>query len=179
MIQDRIKKIRKHFGLSQAQFSKAIGKTAVFISLAENGKSGVAPGTVRTICSVFGINEDWLVSGTGKMFVDGHDVSEADRENVGSRIKAIRKKEKLTQEQFGKAIEYSKKQIYAVEKGKVRASNELIRSVASSFHVSYNWLMTGAGDIEAEEAVVDEKLIEWLKKNPDVVKELRIRGGLD
>jgi transcriptional regulator with XRE-family HTH domain len=53
MIQDRIKKIRKHFGLSQAQFSKAIGKTAVFISLAENGKSGVAPGTVRTICSVF------------------------------------------------------------------------------------------------------------------------------
>jgi hypothetical protein len=39
--------------------------------------------------------------------------------------------------------------------------------------------MTGAGDIEAEETVVDEKLIKWLKKNTEVVKELRIRGGLD
>ena len=39
--------------------------------------------------------------------------------------------------------------------------------------------MTGVGNIEAEEAAVDEKIIEWLKKNPDVVKELRIRSGLD
>ena len=111
--------------------------------------------------------------------MDGCDVSEADRENVGLRIREIRKKEKLTQEQFGKAIGYSKMQVHFVESGKANPSNELIRSVASSFHVSYNWLMTGVGNIEAEEAVVDEKLIEWLKRNPDVVKELRIRSGLD
>ena len=151
----------------------------MFISLAENGKSGVASDTIKTICSIFGIREDWLVSGSGDMFAEGRDVSEADKVNVGCRIRTIRKKEKFTQEQFGKAVGYSKGQIYDVEKGKVRPSNELIRSAASTFGVSYNWLMTGVGNIEAEEAVVDEKLVELLKKNPDVVKELRIRGGLD
>jgi transcriptional regulator with XRE-family HTH domain len=178
-ISDNIKTIRKHFSLSQAQFAQKIKRSPGFIANVELGKSDVSSETVKAVCSAFGINEDWLVYGTGEMFVDGHDVSEADMENVGRRIREIRKKEKLTQEQFGKAVGYSKMQVHFVESGKANPSNEFIENVASSFHVSYNWLMTGVGKIEAEEAVVDDKLIEWLKKNPDVVKELRIRGGLN
>ncbi len=50
----------------------------------------------------------------------------------------------------------------------------------SFFYVSYEWLLTGEGKIEKfEKAVVDDKLIEWLKNHPEIVKELRIRGGLD
>ena len=75
------------------------------------------------ISIAFGINEAWLVSGIGEMFVDGCDVSETDRENVGLRIREIRKKEKLTQEQFGKAIGYSKIQVHFVESGKANPSN--------------------------------------------------------
>ena len=57
--------------------------------------------TLKAISSAFGINEEWLLFGMGEMFVDGCGVSEADRENVGLRIREIReirKKEKLTQE---------------------------------------------------------------------------------
>ena len=43
-------------------------------------------------------------------------------------------------------------------------------------NVSYLWLRTG----EAEERdPVDDRLIEWLRRNPEVARELRIRGGLD
>ncbi len=46
-----------------------------------------------------------------------------------------------------------------------------------SFGVNYNWLMTGVGEKEAVETEVDERLIEWLRRNPDVVVELKVRSG--
>ncbi len=33
--------------------------------------------------------------------------------------------------------------------------------------------------LKHNEAVVDDKLIEWLRRNPDVVRRLRIEGDLD
>ena len=178
-MQDRFKTIRQHFGLSQSQFAKSIDKTCGFVSGVERGKNGLSQDAVRKICAMYGINESWLVSGEGQMFAEGREVLEADKENAGARIKLIRKREKLAQEEFGKKVGYGKMHVFAVEHKKTMPSNKFLESVASCFHVSYNWLMTGVGKIEAEEAIVDEKLIEWLKKNPDVVKELRIRGGLD
>ena len=54
-----------------------------------------------------------------------------------------------------------------------------LRCVASALGVSFDWLLTGEGEQKAEEAVVDDKLIEWLKKNPEVVRRLRIESGLE
>lgn len=51
-------------------------------------------------------------------------------------------------------------------------------SSALFFNVSYEWLLTGKIE-KSEKAVVDDKLIEWLENHPEIVKELRIRGGLD
>lgn len=181
LIYDRFKIIRQHFCLSQAQFAQIINKSPGFIANVETGRSEVTDNTVCTVCSVFGINKSWLTDGTGEMFAEGHSVAEADKETVGPRIKRVRKEHKLTQEQFGKTVGYSKVHIHYIEAGKVTPSNELLKHVADAFNVSYAWLLTGEGAIEgkADQAVVDDKLIEWLKNHPEVVKELRIRGGLD
>ena len=58
-------------------------------------------------------------------------------------------------------------------------TNEFLRCVASALGVSFDWLLTGEGEQKAEDAVVDDKLIEWLKKNPEVVRRLRIESGLE
>ncbi len=181
LIYDRFKLIRQHFGLSQSQFAQKINRSPGFISNVETGRSEISESTVRAVCRVFGINDTWLVSGTGEMFVEGHEVAEADKGTIGPRIRRLRKDHKLTQEQFGKATGYSKVHIHCIEAGKVTPSNEMLKHVSDAFHVSYEWLLTGEGEMErtVEEAVVDDKLIEWLKKNPEVVRELRIRGGLD
>lgn len=179
-IYDRFKIIRKYFGLSQSQFAQKINRSPGFISNVETGRSEISESTVNTVCLMFGINKSWLASGTGEMFADGCEAAEADKVGVGRRIKEVRKREKLTQEQFGKATGYSKMQIYYVEAGKVTPSNDFLRSVSDTFHVSYEWLLTGEGEVEkSEKAIVDDKLIEWLENHPEVVKELRIRGGLD
>ena len=175
---DRFVEIRKYYGLSQPEFAKKINKTQGFVSNIETGRCDISKNTLHAICSIFNINETWLVTGEGDMFVKGQLVSKVDKENIGLRIKQIRQQEGLTQKGFADMIGYSKRQVYSVEANKAIPSNDFIRKVASCFNISYNWLMTGTGDIEASETAVDEELIEWLKKNPDVVKELKIRSGL-
>ena len=175
----RFIEIRKYYGLSQSQLAKKINKSPGFISDIETGKSDISKNTINAICSTFMINENWLVKGEGDMFETGQVVAKVDKENIGLRIKQIRKQEKLTQQEFADIIGYSKRQVHCVESRKSNASDAFIRKVSSCFDVSYDWLLTGVGDIEIKEAIVDEKLIEWLKKNPDIVKELRIRSGLD
>ena len=69
--------------------------------------------------------------------------------------------------------------VHTVESGKGYPSNEFLSRVSSVFGISYNWLLTGEGEEMSDEAVVDDKLIEWLRRNPDVVRRLRIEGNLD
>ena len=64
---ERVKIIRKHFGLSQAQFAQKINRSPGFISDIETGKSRVSEQTIKAICLFSGVNKEWLVSGAGEM----------------------------------------------------------------------------------------------------------------
>lgn len=175
LLQDRIKQIRKHFGLSQANFAQRINKSPGFISLVETGRSNVSDDTIESICSAFSINEAWLRNGEGEMTGE----APVDRENIGLRIKQLRRDLKLTQEQFAAATGYTNVQIHFVESGKVRPSDKFLHQVSETFRVSLEWLMTGVGNREVVKAdEVDEKLIAWLNAHPEIIRELRMRSGL-
>ena len=178
-LSNRFIEIRKHYGLSQSEFAKMINRTQGFVSNIETERCDISKNTIHTICSLFDINETWLVTGKGDMLAKGKLISKADKESASLRIRQICLQEGLTQQEFADIIGYSKRQVYSVEAKKVTPSNDFLRKIAICFNVSYDWLLTGVGEIELKEAIVDEKLIEWLKKNPDIVKELRIRSGLD
>lgn len=66
---DRIKEIRKSLKLSQEGFGNAIGLTKSSISNIESGIRNVTEQHIRLICSEFDVNEDWLRTGEGEMFV--------------------------------------------------------------------------------------------------------------
>ena len=176
LLKDRIKQIREHFGLSQVHFAQQINKSPGFISLVEAGRSNVSDETIETICSRFPINEVWLRNGEGKMTDD----APVDMKNIGIRVKQLRKEMKLTQEQFAAATGYTNTQIHLVESGKVNPSDKFLRRVCETFDVSFEWLMTGTGEMYGvREDRVDEKLLDWLNKHPEVIRELRRRSGLD
>jgi transcriptional regulator with XRE-family HTH domain len=176
-MQRRFKEIRTYFGLSQAQFAQRIHKSPGFVSNVETGRSNVSEETICAICEAFGVNKGWLKNGSGEMLSENY--APVDKATVGNRIRAIRKQHDLTQQQFADKIGYSKMQIHFVEIGKVIPSNDFLQRVAAAFGVNYDWLLSGKGQIEATTDGVDERLISWLRDNPDVVRELRIRGGLD
>ena len=62
------------------------------------------------------------------------------------------------------------------ESGKYIPLNRFLARVGEKFMVSVDWLRTGESD---ERDPVDDRLIEWLRENPDFAREIRIRGGLD
>ena len=64
---ERLKKVRKETGLTQAEFAAAIGITRSPIAAAESGKSKLQPLAVRKICEIYGINERWMQTGEGNM----------------------------------------------------------------------------------------------------------------
>ena len=175
-MKERFKAIRKHFALTQEQFAKKINKTTSFVSTVETGRCGLSSLTVDTVCSVFGVNEEWLRNGTGEMFASP--VAAVDKSTIASRMKIVRKVAGLTQQEFADRIGFHKNQVYNVEAGKSIPSDDYISSVAMKFQVSVSWLKTGEGAINAVPEI-DDMLLEWLRKNPDVIRELRIRSGLD
>lgn len=65
-------------------------------------------------------------------------------------------------------------------KSKVKPSDKFLHKVSEAFEVSQEWLVTGVGDRKAHRVdKVDERLISWLNEHPKIIRELRMRSGLD
>lgn len=66
---ERVKELRKFLGLSGEKFGEKLGITRGAISNIENGSRNVTEQVVKSICREFGVNEKWLRTGEGEMFV--------------------------------------------------------------------------------------------------------------
>ena len=65
----RIKEVRKAKGLSQAAFGAPFGANRDMINNVENGRAAVSDIMVSSICRTYDVNEHWLRTGEGEMFV--------------------------------------------------------------------------------------------------------------
>lgn len=66
---ERIREVRNHFDLTLEKFGDRIGIKKNSVSQIENGKNSLTEQTLKSICREFSINEDWLRTGEGEMFV--------------------------------------------------------------------------------------------------------------
>lgn len=69
MIGKRIKEIRKFFDLTQFEFGDKIGLKPTAIGQMENGTRNVTERTIILLCERYNINENWLRTGEGEMFL--------------------------------------------------------------------------------------------------------------
>lgn len=65
---ERVKELRKHLGLSGEKFGERIGVQRNAISRIETGKNGLTEANIKSICREFNVSEDWLRYGKGDMF---------------------------------------------------------------------------------------------------------------
>lgn len=68
-MKDRIKALRERLEKSQDEFGKDIGLTRNYISLIENGQRNLSDQSIKVLCSLYNVNEKWLRTGNGEMFV--------------------------------------------------------------------------------------------------------------
>lgn len=66
---ERIKKLRERLGKSQDEFGKDLGLSRNYISLLENGQRNLSEQSIRVLCTSYNVNEKWLRTGNGEMFV--------------------------------------------------------------------------------------------------------------
>ena len=65
----RIKLLRKELKKTQDEFSSAIGLSRNFIAQIEIGTKIPSDRTISDICRVYNVNEAWLRTGEGEMFL--------------------------------------------------------------------------------------------------------------
>ena len=68
-MKDHIKKIRKELDLTQQKFADKLGVQRNTIAMYEMGRTLPSDAIMRSICREFNVNEDWLRTGQGEMFI--------------------------------------------------------------------------------------------------------------
>ena len=83
-MQERVKKIRKYFDITQQEFADRIGIKRGTIANYEVGRNEPTDSVISLICREFNVNENWLRTGEGDMFLP------ADRENeISKAVKSL------------------------------------------------------------------------------------------
>ena len=67
---ERIKELRKILGLTSEKFGARLGVGKTAISGIETGRRNVTDQMFLSICREFNVNEEWLRTGSGDMFVE-------------------------------------------------------------------------------------------------------------
>lgn len=68
-VNERLKFLRKTLKLNQQEFSDKIGVSQSALTLMENGKRTIRDIYVTQMCHIFNVNETWLRTGQGEMFM--------------------------------------------------------------------------------------------------------------
>ena len=66
---ERLRELRKALGLSGERFGERVGVGKSAISDIERGRNNLTEQMILAICREFDVNETWLRSGEGEMFI--------------------------------------------------------------------------------------------------------------
>lgn len=66
---ERLKKLRKELDMTQQEFANGIGISRGNIGAYEVGKNAPSDAVISLICKEYNVNENWLRTGEGDMFI--------------------------------------------------------------------------------------------------------------
>lgn len=69
-MKDRLKKLRKELDMTQQAFADKIGMKQNTIAQYEMGRTTPSDAIIFSICREFNVNENWLRTGEGNMFIE-------------------------------------------------------------------------------------------------------------
>lgn len=68
-MKERIKQLRKALGMTQQKFADAIGVKQNTVAQYEIGRNKPIESVINLICKEYNVNEEWLRTGQGEMFI--------------------------------------------------------------------------------------------------------------
>jgi transcriptional regulator with XRE-family HTH domain len=70
-LKDRFKELRKELNATQQEFADKLKISRNFVAQIEMGSKVPSDRTIDDVCREFNVNEEWLRTGNGDMFVSG------------------------------------------------------------------------------------------------------------
>ncbi len=70
-MEDRFKELRKELNVTQQEFADKLKISRNFVAQIEMGSKVPSDRTIDDVCREFNVNEEWLRTGNGDMFVPG------------------------------------------------------------------------------------------------------------
>ena len=68
-MKERVLTVRKVLKLNQEEFAERLGMKRTTLSMIEVGDNALTEKNIKLICMTFNVNENWLRTGEGEMFV--------------------------------------------------------------------------------------------------------------
>lgn len=66
---ERLKKLRKELDMTQQEFAEGIGIKRNTMATYESGRNEPIDAVISLICTKYNVNENWLRTGEGEMFI--------------------------------------------------------------------------------------------------------------
>ena len=65
---ERLRIVRSHMEMNQSEFARALGIGQSTLAMMETGRREIHERHIKTICSIFNVNERWFRTGEGEPF---------------------------------------------------------------------------------------------------------------
>ncbi|MCX0353448.1 helix-turn-helix transcriptional regulator [Clostridium perfringens] len=93
---------------------------------------------------------------------------------MNHRVKILRKRLGLTQEEFGKKINIGRSNLSSIESGRTNLSNRVVSDICEKFKVNEDWLRYGKGEtfkLVDESDEFHEALASWLVDCDEITRK--------
>ncbi len=148
---ERIKQVRKYYGLTQNEFGERIGVRGNTITGYENGLRSPSNAIIIAIAKEYNISESWLRTGEGEMS-NKNAYSNGKGKTTGERLRILRAALGLTQNEFAEKLNVPRNTIGGYEAGKCNPSSAAVNNICREFGVNESWLRTGDGNMLASDS---------------------------
>ncbi len=135
----RLKNLREDHDLKQYEMASLLGVSRTTYSLWELGINIIPVNYLVLFANHFAVNMDYLV-GLAKEKKQVKSKNALDKKMLGSKLKEVRVKKGLSQENIASDLEVSQACITKYEKGQVLISTNNLCKFAKIYHVSLDFL---------------------------------------
>lgn len=146
MLGDKIKDLRKDMNLTQEQLCKEIGIAQSTLGMIESNQRSAGRKTLTKFANFFNVTVDSLLK------ADDNNLN-----NLGDKIKLLRKEKKITQQELANALSLSQSTIGMIEKNRQGVGRKTLIKIANFFNVTVDYLLSDDEEIECTKEIKKER----------------------
>lgn len=136
----RLNEIREKYDLSQRKTAIKLGISKSYYNYFESGERIIPLSRLNDFANLFHVDFDYIL-GLSEHNIVTKELKTLDRKLIGTRIKEIRKKNKLTQNGLAQMLNTSQSTISSYEKGRTIILTAFLYEMCSKLDVSTNYIV--------------------------------------